>query len=113
MQPVVDFLSNPLVAPLWGILVLALVDLLLGVYRSIQAGQFAWEKLPQTLDTVILARIIPLAAMGVAAYLMTDPATKTALTTAYVGLSAAVLAAQLKTLIDKLTGAYTATSTTR
>lgn len=109
MQPLIDFLGNPLVAPLWGILVLALIDLALGVYRSVQQGQFDWAKLPQTLDSVVLARILPLAAMGVAAYLMTDPNTKAALIAAYGALSATVLAAQVKALLDKLTGTYTAT----
>ena len=109
MQPVIDFLANPLVAPRWGILVLALIDLALGVWRSVQQGQFDWQKLPKTLDSVVLQKIIPLAAMGVAAYLMTDPTTKAALTTAYVALAAAVLAAQVKALIDKITGNYAAT----
>ena len=109
MTPVADFLGNPLVAPLWGILVLALIDLALGVYRSVQQCQFDWAKLPQTLDSIVLSRIIPLAAMGLAAFLMTDPTTKAALASAYVALCAAVLAAQVKALIEKLTGAYTAT----
>ncbi len=107
-----DFFGNPLVAGLWALLVLSLLDLLLGVYRSIQQGVFDWQKLPQILDTVVLQKVIPLAALGIASYLVADP-TKTTLQAAYVAATAAALAGELAAFISKATGSYVATSLTK
>jgi hypothetical protein len=106
MQPVIDFLNNPVVVPIYGVLVLALADFLLGVYRTIQGGVFDWQKLPQVLDSVVLQKVVPLFVLGVAAWMVTDGAAKTALQAAYVALAAAVLAAEVQALIAKVTGSY-------
>lgn len=108
MTQVVTFLNDPMVAPLYALLVLCVLDFLLGVYRSIQQHVFDWAKLPQILDTVILQKVIPLAALGVATVTVTDPTAKAALTVAYVGGSAAALAAEVKAFLDKVLGNYTA-----
>ena len=104
-----QFLNNPLVAPIYALLVVCLVDFALGVYRSIQAGVFDWQKLPQVLDTAVLQKVLPLAALGVASFFVTDPAGSGALTVAYLGLAAAALAAEVRGLIAKVTGSYVAT----
>lgn len=110
MEQVAQFLNDPLVAPLYGVLVLALADMLLGIYRSIQGGAFDWQKLPQLLDSVVLSKIIPLAALGVAAFFVTDGAAKTALQTAYVAGAGAALAAEVASLIRKISGNYQPTT---
>lgn len=110
MQPITDFLNNPVVVPIYGVLVLALVDFLLGVYRSIQQGVFDWQKLPGILDSVVLQKVVPLALLGVAAYMVTDSVAKTGLNAAYVALAAAALAAEVQALIAKISGSYTPTT---
>jgi hypothetical protein len=105
-----EFLNNPFVAGIYGVLVLALIDFALGIYRSIQGGVFDWQKLPKILDSVVLQKVIPLAALGVAGYFMTDQATKSVLLVAYSGLVLTVLAAEVNSLIKKITGAYEPTT---
>ena len=104
-----QFINDPLVAPLYAVLIISLIDLALGVYRSIQAKVFDWQKLPQILDSVVLQKVIPLAALGVAAFFVTDATAKTALQVAYVGGCAAALAAVTAAFISKITGTYEAT----
>lgn len=110
MTQITDFLNNPLVAPLYALLVITMVDLLLGVYRSFQQGTFDWAKLPQILDSTVLQKVIPLAALGVASYFVTDNAAKTGLQAAYIAGAVAALAAEVASLITKVTGGYTATT---
>lgn len=110
MDQVTKFLGDPLVAPLWGLLVLALLDMLLGIYRSVQQHAFDWQKLPGILDTVVLQKVLPLAALGVGAYFMTDGAARTALEAAYVAGAAAALAAEVASVIQKTTGGFVATT---
>jgi hypothetical protein len=110
MDQVQKFLTDPLVAPLWGLLVLSLIDMLLGIYRSVQQGQFDWQKLPGILDSTVLQKVIPLAALGVGAFFMTDGTAKTALEAAYVAGAAAALAACVAAVIQKVTGSYIATT---
>lgn len=109
MDAIKLFLNDPLVAPLAGLLILSVVDFLLGIYRSIQGGVFDWEKLPAILDSTVLQKVIPLAALGVAAFFITDPTAKAALQVAYVGGCAAALASEVASMIQKITGGYTAT----
>lgn len=106
MEPIFAFFNDPLVAGIYGVLVLALIDFGLGIYRSIQAGVFDWQKLPKTLDSVVLQKVIPLLALGVAAFFVTEPTQKAALQVAYGGLTVAVLAAEVNALIKKVTGVY-------
>jgi len=108
---ITDFLNNPLVAPLYALLVISLLDLLLGIYRSIQQGAFDWAKIPGVLDSTVLQKFIPLAVLGIASYFVTDGTAKTALEIAYVGGAGAALAGALADLISKATGSFTATTT--
>jgi len=110
MQPIADYLNDPLVAPLWGILVIALVDMILGVYRSIQARAFDWQKLPQMLDSTVLQKVIPLAALGITAFFMTDGTARTAIEAAYVAGCGAALASAVAAIIGKVGGSYVATT---
>ncbi len=110
MNQISDFLNNPLVAPLYALLVLTVIDMLLGVYRSIQQGVFDWGKLPQILDSTVLQKVIPLMALGVASYFVTDGTAKTALEAAYIAGAVAALAGEVATLIQKVTGSFTATN---
>lgn len=110
MQPIADFLNDPLVAPLYGVLVIALLDMLLGIYRAIQGRVFDWQKLPQMLDSVVLQKVIPLAALGVAAMFVTEGAARTALQAAYVAGAGAALAAETAALIKKVSGSYEPTT---
>jgi hypothetical protein len=109
MQPIVDFLNNPLVAPIYALLVVAFADFLLGLYRSIQQGAFDWAKLPAILDSTVVALVFPLALLGVASFFVTDPTAKTGLQTAYVAGSVAALASAVVGLVKKIAGAYVAT----
>ena len=109
MTEVTGFINDPLVAPLYALLVVAIVDMLLAIYRSIQGKVFDWRKLPEILDSMVLSTIIPLAALGVAAWFVTDPTAKAGLQVAYVGACSAALAAAVASLIRKITGAYVAT----
>lgn len=109
MDAVKEFLNDPLVAPLYGLLILTLVDFLLGIYRSVQQKVFDWQKLPAILDSAVLQKFIPLAALGVAAFFVTEPTAKTALQAAYIGGAGAALAAEVAAMIQKITGNYTAT----
>jgi hypothetical protein len=110
MDQVTKFLNDPLVAPLYGLLVIALVDMLLGVYRSIQAHAFDFQKLPGILDSTVLQKVIPLAALGVAAFFITDGTAKTALQAAYLAGTVAALASEVTAVIRKVTGSYTPTT---
>ena len=110
MSEVTEFFSNPWVVGIWGILVVALVDFALGVIQSIRAGAFDLKKLPQILDAVVLRKVIPLAGLGIAAYFVTEPTQQQVLLLAYAGLAATVLAAEVKAILEKVTGAYTPTT---
>ena len=111
MDQIRIFINDPLVAPIYALVVLALLDFGLGVYRSIQAGVFDWKKLPQILDSAVLQKIIPLAALGVASFMVTDGAAKSALTVAYVGACATALAGEVAAAIEKVRGGYKPTNT--
>lgn len=109
MDQVTRFINDPLVAPIYALLIVSFVDFLLALYRSIQGKVFDWRKLPEILDTMVLQVVIPLAALGAASFFVTDPTAKTGLQAAYIGACAAALAAAVAGLIKKITGAYTAT----
>jgi uncharacterized membrane protein len=110
MNQIADFLNNPLVAPLYAILVIGLLDVLLGVYRSIQQGVFDWNKLPSVLDATVLQKFVPLAVLGAASFFVTDQNAHNAMQVAYATGCAAALASQVAAFIQKITGAYTATA---
>jgi hypothetical protein len=105
-----DFLNNPLVAPLYALLVITVIDMLLGVYRSIQQNVFDWGKLPQILDSTVLQKVIPLAGLGIASYFLTDGTAKAAIEVAYIGGAGAALVAAVADLLSKATGSFTATT---
>lgn len=110
MDQIAQFLNDPLVAPLYGLIVIALVDMLLGIYRSIQQGVFDWQKLPGILDSTVLQKVIPLAALGITAFFVTDGTARTALQAAYVAGCGAALASVVAAFLQKITGTYTATT---
>jgi hypothetical protein len=110
MDQIQTFLNDPLVAPLWALLVISVIDMGLGVYRSIQDRVFDFTKLPQILDSTVLQLVLPLAALGVASVFVTEPTAKTGLQAAYVAGAAAALAAAVTAIIRKVTGTYTPTT---
>lgn len=110
MDQVATFLNDPLVAPLYALLVVALIDFLLGMYRAFQQGAFDWQKLPGVLDSTVLQKVVPLAALGAAAFLVTDPTAKTGLQAAYVIGCTTALAGEVASFIQKITGGFTATT---
>jgi len=110
MQPIADFLNDPLVAPLYGLIVVALIDMGLGIYRSIQQRVFDFQKLPGILDATVLQKVIPLAALGIAAFFVTDGTAKSALEVAYAAGAVAALAAEVTAIIRKVAGNYAPTT---
>ena len=113
MDAVTDFLRDPLVIPVVSLLIVAALNFVLAIYRSIQQGQFDWEKLPQLLDTVVVRKVFPLMILGAASFFVNEDAVGGALTVAYLTGATAALAAEVKALIDKATGTYTATPSPR
>lgn len=111
MDFVAQFINDPLVAPLYGLLVISLISMLLGMYRAAQQGTFDWKKIPGILDSTVLQKVIPLAALGGASVLVTDATTGSALTVAYLGGCASAYAGEISALIEKVTGGFTATTT--
>jgi hypothetical protein len=109
MEQIHQFINDPLVAPLYALLVISVLDMLLGIYRSIQQHVFDWQKLPSLLDTTVLTKVIPLAALGAASFFVTDQTAGDALKVAYVGGAAAALAAEVAAFISKAAGSYVAT----
>jgi hypothetical protein len=107
MDQIHQFINDPLVAPIYALLIVSGVDFLLAVYRSIQQRVFDPKKLPEILDSMVLSVVIPLAALGAASFFVTDEVAKTGLQAAYVAGAAAALAAALASLIGKVTGKYT------
>jgi uncharacterized membrane protein len=110
MEEITRFVNDPLVAPIYALLVIGLLDFGLAVYRSIQQHVFDPRKLPEILDSMVLSVVIPLAALGVASFFVTDPAAKTALQAAYIAGAATALAGAVASLIRKVTGGYIATT---
>jgi uncharacterized BrkB/YihY/UPF0761 family membrane protein len=110
MDQITGFLNDPLVAPIYALLVVTVLDFLLGVFRSIQAKVFDWNKLADVLNSTVLEKVIPLAALGVAAFFVTEPTAKTALQGAYIGGAGIALAAAVASFIQKITGSYTPTN---
>jgi hypothetical protein len=110
MDQINQFINDPLVAPLYALLIISALDFVLAVYRSIQQKVFDFRKLPELLDSMVLSIIIPLAALGVASYFVTEGAAQTGLQAAYAAGCAAALAAAVASLIRKATGAYVATT---
>lgn len=109
MDAIKAFFDDPLVIPLYGLLAVAVIGMLLGIYRSIQQKTFDWTKLPGILDGTVLQKVIPLALLGIASFFMADAA-KTGMQAAYAGLVATAYAAEIKSLIDKVTGSFIATT---
>ena len=109
MDAIAQFLNDPLVVPLYGLLAVSVIGMLLGMYRAYQQGTFDWQKVPGILDSTVLQKIIPLALLGVASFFMADAA-KTGMQAAYAGLVATAYAGEIKSLIEKVTGGFTATT---
>jgi uncharacterized BrkB/YihY/UPF0761 family membrane protein len=110
MDEIQRFINDPLVAPIYALLIISFVDFLLAVYRSVQQHVFDPRKLPEILDSMVLSIVIPLAALGVASFFVTDPTAKVGLQAAYIAGAATALAAAIASLIRKVTGAYVATT---
>jgi hypothetical protein len=111
MDQIQAFAHDPAIVGIWGVLIVALADFALGVIQSIRAGVFDVQKLPQVLDTVVLKKVLPLAILGVLAFLMTEPTQKQILLLAYSGFALSSLAALVTSIIKKVTGAETPTNT--
>jgi hypothetical protein len=109
MDALTDFLRDPLVVPIIGLLVVAAINFILAVYRSLQQGQFDWEKLPRLLDTLVVKKVFPLMLLGAAAFFVTEDAATAALTTTYLVAATAALAGEVAALIRKITNSYAAT----
>lgn len=67
-QALSEWLHSELVWPVYIALLLATVNFVLGVIAAIRAGTFEWRKFPQFLDTGVLQKVIPLAALSVTAW---------------------------------------------
>jgi hypothetical protein len=99
-----QLLNDPLVTPLWAFALLSLAVFVLTVWRSIEAGQFDLNKLPRLLDSLVLQKLVPLAVLGIAAKVVSDPTTSDALVVAYLAGVVAAAAAEVKQLLAALTG---------
>lgn len=113
MDQVQTFLNDPAIFGIWSILAVAFIDFLMGVIDSFRQGVFDLKKLPQVFDSVVLRKVLPVAAIGVAAFLITEPTQKGILLTTYGVSCLAVLSGLVKSLIEKfgVTGTYRATNT--
>jgi hypothetical protein len=58
----------------------------------------------------VLSVVVPLAALGIASFFVTDPMAKSGLQAAYVAGSATALAGAAASFIHKITGSYTAST---
>lgn len=67
-----DFLADPMIAPIYGLLVLAMFDWILGVYAAWSEGTFTWAESSRVLKSTVLDRVVPLAFLGAAAFLAPD-----------------------------------------
>jgi hypothetical protein len=101
---ITQFFNDPLVIPIWGLGVLSVAVMLLTIWRAIEAGQFNVSRLPQLLDTMVLKKLVPLAVLGISAKLVTDGVVSDGLILAYTGGCATVLAAEVKDLVNAVTG---------
>lgn len=100
-QQLSSFLSDPIViAPLLTLVVLAIANFLFAIYRTIQDGTFDSSRLPQVLDTLVLRKVFPLCILGIAIKATASPEVAGILVTAYAGLSAASIAAEVRQLVD-------------
>ena len=106
MDAIKVFFNDPLVIAIWTLGIVSFAVFLLTVWRSWIAvpRQFDVHKLPQILTTMVLAKLVPLAIMGVTIKLVTDQPTSVLLTTAYIAGCAGVLAAELKDLMAAIAG---------
>ena len=104
MDLLTRFLNDPFVTPLWAVCVIALLTAVLTIYRALQAGNFDVAKLPKILESLVLAKVFPLALLGIAAVTVTDPVTRDALAVAYLGGAAAAAASETKQLFDAVIG---------
>lgn len=110
MEQIHQFINDPLIAPIYALLVISFIDFLMAIYRSMQQHVFDFRKFPEILDSMVLQVVIPLAALGTASFLVTDPTAKAGLETAYVAAAAVALTGAVASLIRKLTGSYSATT---
>lgn len=106
----IEFLQGPLVAPLYGLLVVATLGALLGMYRAYQQGTFDWKKVPGILDTTVLRKVVPLAILGIAHASVGAGTAEVGLLAAYSGATVAAYSAEIAALIEKATGSFVATT---
>lgn len=109
MATLQTFLADPLVAPVYTVLVLAFANFVLAVYRSRQSGVFDVRKLPEVLDSMVLRLVVPLGVLAFMVFLVQDQAVKALLATPYFAWGAAVIGDQVRGVIAKVTGSYTPT----
>jgi hypothetical protein len=101
-----QFLHDPIVLGLWSLAVVSVAVFVLTVWRSIASDPptFDPRKLPRIVTTLVLNRLVPLAVIGVTAYMVTDETTKAALTLAYGGAWLLAIGSEAKELIDAVRG---------
>lgn len=104
MDQLIRFINDPFVAPLWAVGVISVATAVLTIYRAARAGRFSLTKVPQILDTLVVARLLPLGLLGFGAVTVTDSVTRDALTVAYLGGATAAAASEAKQLIDAVLG---------
>jgi hypothetical protein len=72
LETVREFLGQPMVAPIYILIVLAVLNFVLKVFASLKPGwpgTFDWAILPQMLDTLVLRKVVPLLLLGIASYI--------------------------------------------
>lgn len=101
-----QFLHDPIVLGLWSLAIVSLAVFALTVWRSLSSDPptFDASRLPRILTTLVLNKLVPLAVIGVTAALVTDEATKSALTVAYGGAWLLAMTAETKQLVDAVRG---------
>lgn len=114
VDSVQEFLSQPLVAPLYILIVLTVLNFVLKVFASTKEGwpgQFQWAELPRILRTAVVDKVFPLALLGVASYLApkvsvagVEVDVSTMLQATYLGGCAIAILAELATIREAFPG---------
>lgn len=69
MELVQSWLNDPMVAPLYGLLVLSMFDWAVGSYAAWSGDNFTWGEAARVLRTTVLDRCVPVAFLGLTAFL--------------------------------------------
>ena len=105
-----QFFNDPLVTALYGLAAVAVLNMVMGMYRASQQGSFDWQKVPGILRTAVLDKIVPLFLLGLSAVSVPEGPSKVALLAAYSGGALAAYTGEVAALIEKITGSFKATT---